>query len=140
MQDVIVPDRLVGVEVEPALAAFILRPRVPGDRQRLDTAIRELDQVLLQRVDAEGVLDLEGRELSVRPVGLDLELIAFAEEPRTHAVVVEDRIGEIAEYRLVGRLIHGVLVLRGAPEPRLRLVALRADFAANEPQRRGSLR
>src|SRR5262245_50326821 len=54
MQDVIVPDRLVGVEVEPALAAFILRSRVPGDRQRLDTAIRELDQVLLQRVDAEG--------------------------------------------------------------------------------------
>src|SRR5262249_35865436 len=38
MQDVVVLDLLVRVEMEPALAALLLGPAVPGDRQRLQTA------------------------------------------------------------------------------------------------------
>ena len=45
---VLMSDPLTGVKVKPALPAFILRPRVPRDGQRLKPTIRELDQVLLQ--------------------------------------------------------------------------------------------
>ena len=67
-------DVLARVEVEPALPALLLRPRVPGDAERLQAAVREGDQVLLQRVDAERVADLEVGELAVGPVGVDEEL------------------------------------------------------------------
>ena len=53
---------------------LVLRPRFPGDRQCLQAAVGKLDQILLQRVEAEGVLDLEGGGLAVWPVGLDEEL------------------------------------------------------------------
>ena len=58
VQLVVVRDLLVGIEVEPALAALLLRPRVPGEAQRLEAPAREGDQILLQRVDAERVVDL----------------------------------------------------------------------------------
>ena len=115
VQDVVVLDLLVRIEMEPALAAFVLGPAVPGDRQRLQPAVGEFDEILLQRVDTERVLDLEGGELAVRPVGLDEKLSVLAEEARTHAVIVEARVVEIAEHRLVGRVLHREVVLRGAP-------------------------
>src|SRR6476661_7464023 len=59
MQLVVVRDALVRIEMEPALTATILRSRVPRDRERLHAASRQLDQVLLQRRDAKGVLHLE---------------------------------------------------------------------------------
>ena len=101
MQNVIVPDLLVRIEMEPALAAFVLRPAVPGDRQRLQPAVGKLDQILLQRIDAERVLHLERGKLAVGPVGLDQKLAVLAEEAGAHAVIVETRVGEIAEHRLV---------------------------------------
>ena len=112
VQDVVVTDLLVGIEVEPALAARFLRPAVPGDRQRLQAAVRKLDQVLLERIEAKRVLDLERGELAVGSVGFDQKLAVLAKEARAHAVVVEGHIGEIAEHRLLGRVIHGMLVLR----------------------------
>ena len=51
-------DRLVRVEMKPALAAGFLGSGVPGDAECLVTPTRELDQVLLQRADAKGVGDL----------------------------------------------------------------------------------
>ncbi len=118
--------------MEPALAALLLRPAVPGDRQRLQAAVGELDQILLQRVDAEGVLHLERGELAVRPVGLDQELAVLAEEARPHAVMLEARVGEIAEHRPVGCMLHRELVLRRAPQLRFRLVTAGAGLAADE--------
>ena len=73
-------DRFVGIEVEPALPALVLRPAVPGDRQRLQAPVGEGDQILLQRRDAERVFDLEFGELAVRPVGLDEELAVAAKK------------------------------------------------------------
>jgi hypothetical protein len=70
----------VGVEVKPALPALILGPRIPGDAERLHPAVREGDQILLERVDAERVADLECAELAVRPVGDDEELAVAPEE------------------------------------------------------------
>jgi hypothetical protein len=38
---------LVGVEMEPALAALLFRPAVPGDAQRLQPPAGKRDQILL---------------------------------------------------------------------------------------------
>ena len=132
VQDIVVLDLLVRVEMEPALAAFVLRPAVPGKRESLQAAVGKLDEVLLQRIDAERVLDLEGAELAVRAVGLDDEFSVLAEEAGAHAEIFETRIVEIAEHRLVGRVLHGELVLRRAPQVRFGAVAAGAGFAADE--------
>src|SRR5262245_43295027 len=80
VQEVVVPDRLVGIKVKPALATRLLGAGVPGQRQGLQAAVRKFDQVLLQRVDAEGVLHLEGGKLAVGTVGFDQELAVVAKE------------------------------------------------------------
>src|SRR3954451_14698666 len=98
MQDVVVSDLLIGVEVEPALAAFVLGAAVPSDGERLQPAIRELDQILLQRIDAKGVFHLKRGELAIRSVRLDQEPAVLAKEAGWHAVVVEVRIIEIAPF------------------------------------------
>jgi hypothetical protein len=78
----------------------------------------ELDQVLLKRIEAKSVFDLENGELTVvRAVSLDQEFVAFAKEARAHAVIVECRIGEIAEDGLFGRVIHRMFVLRASLAP-----------------------
>ena len=102
---------LVGVEVEPPLTALVLRPAVPGDRERLQTTVRKLDQVLLQRRDAERVFDLELGELSVRAVGFDKELAVAAEEARLDPVMLEGRAGKVAEDRLLRCVVHRQLVV-----------------------------
>ena len=107
----------VGVEMEPALPALVLGPRIPGDAERLDPAVREGDQVLLQRIDAERVADLEVAELAVRPVGGDEELAVALEEARGHAAVGEAGVIEVAEHRLGRRLLHRERVLRARATP-----------------------
>ena len=116
-------DLLVRIEMEPALTARFLRSAVPGDRQGLQPAIGELDQILLKRVQAKRVFDLENGKLAVRAVSFDQELLALAKEARTHAVVVEGCTGEIAQHRRLGCVIHRVLVLRTVPQLALRSVA-----------------
>ena len=98
MQDVVVFDVLFRVEVKPALAALVLGPRIPGERERLHAAVGKFDEVLLQRIEAEGVFHFERGELAVRPVGLDEELAVLAKEARRHAVIVEARVIEVAEH------------------------------------------
>src|SRR5262245_45384313 len=132
MQDVVVLDLFIRVQVEPALAALVLRPAVPGDRQRLQAAIGKLDEILLQRIDAERVFDLEGGKLAVGAVGLHEEFPVLAEEARTDAVIVEARIVEVAEHRRLGGMLHREPMLRSAPQLRLRLVAAGASPAAGE--------
>ena len=70
MQHVVVADIFIGVEMKPALSALSFRTGVPGNRKRLHAPVRKLDQVLLQGINAESVLHLEGGELSVRSVRL----------------------------------------------------------------------
>ena len=67
--------RSVRIEMKPALAALFLWPRIPCDRERLHAAAGKRDQILLQRIDAEGVFDLEGREPSVGTICLDEKLL-----------------------------------------------------------------
>src|SRR5262249_53092589 len=126
--------------MKPALTAALLRPTVPGERQRLQPTVGELDQVLLQGIHTEDVLHLKGGELAVGAVGFDQKFPVLAEETGTHAVMVEARVVEIAEHGLVGRVLHGALMLRCAPELRLRLVAADAALATDKSGRRSARR
>src|SRR5262249_34121616 len=80
MQHVVVLDLLVRMEMEPALSALLLGAGVPGDRERLQPTVWKFDEILLQRLDAEGVFQLERGKLAVRPVGLDEEFPILTEE------------------------------------------------------------
>ncbi len=117
------------------LAALRLGPGVPGERQRLQPSVGECDQILLQRIDAEGVFDLEQGELAVRPVGFDPKFAVAAKEARSHAVIVERHAGKIAQHRPLGRVSHGVAMLRCVPQIGFGRVALRTCFAADEGRR-----
>ena len=104
-------DLLVRIEVKPALAALVFRPAVPCQRQRLEPAVGEFDEILLQRIEAEGIFHFERRELAVGPVRLDHEFPVAPKEAGMHAVIVEAGVAEIAEHRLVGRVLHRGFVL-----------------------------
>ena len=132
VQEIVVANFFVRIEVEPTLAPLVFRAAVPGDGEGLQSSIGKFDQILLQRVEAERVLDLEHADLAVRPVGLDQELSVLAEESRTRPVVLKIRIVEVAEHRFLGRVIHGMLVLRRSPKLRFRPMAPRAGLAADE--------
>ena len=103
VQHVVVLDLLVRIEMKPALAALLLRPAVPGERQRLQAAVGKLDQILLQWLDAERVLDFKRRQPAVGPIGLDEKLPILAEEARIARRNGRSRIAEIAEHRFVAR-------------------------------------
>ena len=116
------------VEEEPAL------PRdVPGQRERLHPPAREADQVLLQRLPAEGVGDLVALRRAVRAVGLDEELRrrrgGSGPASRRRRTTTP---GEVAPHRRVGRLGHRQVVVRAGPRLRRLLVAARARRPADE--------
>src|SRR5262245_14160913 len=89
MQDIVVVDFFIGIEMEPPLPALFLWAGIPGDRERLHAPVRKLDQVLLQRIDAEGVFHLENCELSIGSVCFDQRLAIPSKEARTDAVIIE---------------------------------------------------
>ncbi len=126
------PELLAGVEVEPALPARLLRPRVPGDPQRLHSPVGKGDQVLLQRVDAEDEGDLEVGEPAVRAVGVDEEPAVAAKEAAGDVAVGEGGAFEVAEHRGFGGLGHGQVVVGAAPGLGLRRMAAGADRCADE--------
>src|SRR5262249_10656483 len=133
-------DSLLRIEMEPALAARSLGARVPGDAKRLEATAGELDQVLLQRLDAEGVLDLVVRELAVRTVGGDVVLAFALGEGRRDAGVGQFRIGEVTEDGALVRFLHRAIVVRSAPGRALFRVAGLAALAADVSRRlRGRL-
>src|SRR5439155_24263117 len=137
VQRIAMVDVLVGIQMKPAPAARLLRSRVPGDRERLHPAVRERDEVLLQRVDAEGVLDLEVGEGAVRAVGAYEEAVVPAEEGRGHAVVRDGRVVEVAEHGRRGGRLHRVRVLGVLPGLGLRAMAGDARVVADELGRWG---
>jgi hypothetical protein len=132
VQLVAVVDAVVRIQVEPALPAPFARTRVPRDRQRLHAAVGELDQVLLERLDAERVLDLEVGEAAVRAVGAHVVAAVAAEEPRLHARVAEAGVGEVAEHGRLGGVLHRPRVLRALPEPGLGGMTARARVGTHE--------
>jgi len=101
--------------MKPTLPASLLRSRIPRNRQSLKSTAGQLDEILLQRLDAERVADLEIRELSIRAVCADKELAIALEERARRATLRDVSIAEVAGNAAVARRRHGGLVLRLAP-------------------------
>ncbi|MOA24925.1 hypothetical protein D3C78_1456230 [compost metagenome] len=131
MQLVAVVDRFAGVEVEPALPAGTGRAAVPGDGQGLQAAVGKLHQILLQRLDAEGVADLVVAQLAVGAVGAHEETSVAAIEARFDPRIAEGGVVEVAEHRVALGVLHGVGVLRALPGLELLAMAVRAGLAAD---------
>ena len=117
--------------MEPALTALLRRPAVPGDAQGLQPSARQLEQVLLQRIDAEGVLDRIVAQRAVRPVGAHHEPGAITVETAAHAAEGHLDVGEVAQHRPLGRHLHRAVVVRAAPGGMLGGVALGAGAATH---------
>ena len=126
---------LVRIEVEPALAALLLRAAVPGDAERLIAAAGQGDQILLQRIDAERVGDRVVVQRPVGAVGAHHEPVAGAEERRGDAEVLELRVGEVAQHRRRRRRLHGQRVMRALPGSELCRMAAGAGLRADEAGR-----
>src|SRR5262245_52524582 len=113
--------------MEPALAALSLRAAVPSDTERLIAPSGKGDQVLLQRIDPEGVDDLVIAERPIVVLRADHELGPRARESGDHTELLEPSIGEVSQHRGCRRLLHGERVVRAPPALRLGGVAARAD-------------
>src|SRR5262249_9614611 len=99
-------DALVGVQVKPASAASLLRARIERESKRLQMAVPDVDQILLQRLDPEGVLhfvDAPAARLASLAArnALGLDLVARFTAPKTGglAEIPSDLVREIAEHR-----------------------------------------
>ena len=110
---------LIGVEMEPALAALVFRPAVPGDPERLQPSARHRDQVLLQRIDPERVGDWIFMQSAVGAVGADHELVAVAEEGGCDPEMLQLRASEITKHGCRGGGLHRQRVVRTLPGLRL---------------------
>ena len=101
--------------MEPALPAGRFGTAIPGQAERLKTAVREGDQILLQRIDAERVGNLIVLQFTVGAIGSDEVLAVFSRECGGHAEMRDAPIVEIAEDAARGRLLHSLVVMRAAP-------------------------
>jgi hypothetical protein len=131
MERVSRPWRRAAIKVKPSLASSGRGAHVPGEAQRLQTATRQVDEVLLKRGHAERVLDFEIRRSTVWAVGLDVELALSSKERRSHACVSHVYRVEATSYRPIRGFGHGRRVLRASPGSDLAGVAFRAGIAAD---------
>jgi len=102
---------VAGIQMKPALASILFRPRVPRDRQSLKPPVGELDEILLKWLDTEGVFDLEVCEPSIWAIGPDEKPSVLLEEAARRAGIAELGAAEIASDASVARFRHRSLVL-----------------------------
>src|SRR5271165_1230537 len=114
--------------MEPALASLLLRPAVPRNTERLVTSAGKCNQVLLQRVDAEGVGDLIIPHRPVRAIRTHQEPLPLAMKLRDRAEMLDPGIAKVAENGGIGCLPHGRCVVRALPKLGLNAVAGSARF------------
>ena len=99
----------------PSVAALILGTAVPGDAKRLIASLREFDQILLQRLDAERIGDRIFVRLAVRTIGPDHQAVTRPVECGRDAEVLELGTREIAQHGCLGGRLHGHGVMRAFP-------------------------
>ena len=132
MQGIAGPQMLAGIEVEPALAAFRLGARIPGDAEGLQPSAGHLDEILLQWRQSERELDREIGRLAVGTLGADKEILPLGQEGRGHAILVERGAIEGSQHRGRAGMLHRLRVLRSLPGRVFALMAGRAGRAADE--------
>src|SRR5271166_6630229 len=114
--------------MEPALAALLLRPAVPRNAERLITSAGKCNQVLLQRIDAEGVGDFVIPHGPIRTIRTHQEPIPVAMKFRYRAEMLDPGIAKVAENGGIGCLPHGGCMMRALPKLGLNAVAGSARF------------
>ena len=77
MQGVSGRDALVGIQVVPPLPTLTLGPCIPGDRERLQPAVAQGQQILLQWLNPENILDRIRFQVARGIVGLDEKGVPF---------------------------------------------------------------
>jgi hypothetical protein len=115
MQWIAVRHLLAGIEVKPALPAFVPGSRIPRDTQTLKPTLRKWDEILLHREDSEGVPDRVILQLAVGPVSANVELVVLLVETRCYSVFAEAGVCEVAKDRVVTRQLHGEGVMGMTP-------------------------
>jgi len=125
-------DGLVRIEVVPALLHVI-----PGGHQALQAATGQRHQVLLQRADAEHIVDAKIGGDAVGTGRVDPEGSLPAEETGRDPIDGDDGIIEIPQHRLFTGYLHGQLMVRAHPGPELVLVAAGAHPVVHETGFRG---
>ena len=133
VQRVVGGDALVGVQVEPALLL-----RIPGHGERLQAAPGKGHEVLLERIDAKGVVHLELGRLPVLTLGFDHVTAVSAEEAGAGAVARETDVAKVSEHALVRRGLHRGVVMGPLPGLEGARVAAAARLAADERDAVGS--
>lgn len=101
---------LLRVKVEPAPLV-----RIPGCAVGLQAPVRQFQQVLLQRLETEGIGHLEVGALTIRALGINPELIVRLAKLRRLCIVLQGGRAEIAEHRVRHGRLHRQLVMRAAP-------------------------
>ena len=116
VQGVAVVGHLLRIEMEPALAAVLRGPCVPGDIEGLQAAAGQRQQVLLQGFDTKGVAYREVLQGTVFAGGVDDEIVAVAGEGCGYPAAGEGGTVEITEYRVSCGLLHGQVMVRVLPQ------------------------
>jgi hypothetical protein len=116
--------------VEPALAALLFRAAVPGE-----PSAGHGDQVLLQRINPEGVGDLVIVQPAVGTGCMHHKLVTLAGESGRDAEMFELGAGEVAEHGCLGGFLHRQRMVRTLPARGFGLVASKTDLAADVARR-----
>lgn len=132
MQLIRMRNQFIVVNVKPALAAFVARPRIPGSRQDLQTAVRKLHEILLQWRYPVNIPDFEILQFTVRIVCADPVLAVTAKERAGHVEVLEFATVKIAEDRVLIRLLHCKVMVRALPVCELRCMTSGTQPGTNE--------
>ena len=140
MQDVSGGRRRIGVKVIPALAGW-RGSRVPCDAERLQASAGNGDQILLKRIDAERVSDVEVADYAVGSFRADDVSSVALREGRRDAVQRKRLTGKRRLHAKGRRRAHSVRVHGAAPARGLDTMAGRtrvsADVAGANVWRRG---
>src|SRR5262249_48236850 len=115
-------DVLLGMQMKPATAASFPRPRIVGEGERLEMPVADVDQVLLQGLDAERVLDLvrllaPSRVSAFAPDAERFDLVARARAPKAGGLseVAKGLVVEVSEHRFRRRDLRREAMMRRLP-------------------------
>ena len=112
MKDVVVADFLIRIQVIPALAALAGGAGIPSERQDLPATVRKVGEVLLQRLYAEGVANLEIFRITIRVSGSHDVTVTITVHTAGDPIVLNLGVIKVANDRFRGSCSHRQLVMR----------------------------
>ena len=105
------------------------------DAENLAATVGKGNQILLQRFDTERVRDLEFFQFAIAGVGVNEKFAVSNRKFVINPGVLKVRAVEIADNCVIGRWLHGEIMLRFVPLRELRFMATLARFTADVGRR-----